>query len=558
MLAHTTQMPRHVLHHASNAWCHAHVLWLCLTLVLAWAGCQSNPPPNPPGQHKETTAQPSQAPRSTNPIDEKHLGIPQPVEFHGCTALRDSKDGPVCMLTPDDKMVFWVRDRACDSLAFAEGGQAISFTGSIVQGGCQARITSSTTQVHTALQISDRSTAQPIYSLSLDRSKPHLLEGTRRIRIRSGNDLEDIIPELQRQLDLTEDEDQRIDILYSLSFATRRIGDEHSSQKYLAAVMQEAQSASYRSIAFEAGYRRADQLEIAGMHDEARMVLRTMETQTTPGNSRNVTPLMWEYALLDRAELRFDAAADKISLAMLGMERVNDEIFERVAISIQTELLLRIGRTSDAERLLRRTEALLDGANDCIRADLSRGAAFIGQLMVESINEPLVQVPIRVGQQSLRALFLRALEAHNKCRNDAFLVPLYKGMATVEYWENRYKESMTWIRLARGVAQVGAIDDMELMDLEAKLALASRNGDEALRLYIALEDRSKKSPSHYRRWMECKYALGSYRALLLLGKDGAAHAGVIRSCMSTENSGLTRSDAQRFVREALAAGVTVH
>lgn len=479
---------------------------------------------------------------------------PLSVEMFGCTAIRDTAEGRYCVMTSDARLTFWVPGR-CSGLQVTSGTQFIPTETLSSQSGCQVRIMRLEKSDGQIINLTRNSAIISVQRL--DFSTPNLLEWKKKVWDRAGTDLDETIITLERRLTQPQLDIVRLDYMYAHSLALLRLTRREDAIRELGAVADLANYLGYRSIAFEALYRKADLLVIAGNHIDARNTLTRASSFATPGESRSSILLNWEDGIISRAEGQIEAAAAKIESAMASAERVNDLIFQRVSIGILADLWSKLNHSSNVASLLERTESILGDANECTRTLVWRNMAYATlHLPIKRDGQGRLMA---TGDLSINELFRRALENKLKCKDESSSASLFKGLAFVAIQEGRFNDASAWISATRSLRGMGVVDELDLLEIEGLLATGTGAGSDALHFFEQLEQRSRQFPGHFDHRIECTVAVGKLQALRLMGKDDYRTTEVARACISGQSrEKVDAGDLARLIERARTVGLVAN
>ena len=121
---------------------------------------------------------------------------------------------------------------------------------------------------------------------------------------------------------------------------------------------------------------------------------------------------------------------------------------------------------------------------------LLNSIAFSGLILAEGQESANPAIPLKLANYNVRDLFTRALNSGSKCKNDVWQVTLDQGEVWLNFFEGQHAEAQRWLAQARKIPERSAVDDLELLDAEAQLAIAAGKGAEAKSLFKALDDLS--------------------------------------------------------------------
>lgn len=481
---------------------------------------------------------------------------PPVVEFFGHTAIRYTPTGSTLMFAGDARETVFVANRDCRDLEVSEGGQPVQAQRVGVQGGCQLRDIQGTQQLHTTLVVRDVPSNRTLWQMPVDRSNPRLLDWFRRVwGNRTQAPLEQTVEQLRHLLPQAADVESRIDILYALSYIDMRLGNRDMAVRGFANVAKLATDAGYRSIAFDALYRRVDLLVDAGMHDEAAQGLSQMAALATPGDSRSVTHIEYERTIIARDQGRHEEALRRFGRIIAAMDRVHDLIFLRVAVPLMALLVNKMNRVDEALSLVPQIEDLAQGAHDCARANLFNNAAALAYNIAQQKTKEQFIGTYQVGRLTVRQMFDRAVAARALCKDDPGLADLLSTEALLALLERRYRDAREYLAKAESLG--GLLVDRQLQNQLVKARIEQESGnlaaardeyDQLARLSLAHPD---TTPERYR----CFAALGLLECLKNGDRLPAAVRAEVLTCAAQQPKGMTQSEYDSLRRRIQKRGV---
>ena len=457
-----------------------------------------------------------------------------PVEFFGCTALKGTAQQFSCMLVPDDQLTLWVRGRDCKDIQVADSGQPLQAETKFIQGGCQLRLPRSSGLHQSTLTLTDRRTQQPLWSMPLDRSKPTLLEWKRKVWDRASSNLEDILPDLQRRATERLDPEELIDVTYALGWVNYRLGHRSEAVQQLSYLSRLAEKYQYRSISVDAGYYQSFLLRTADLPQEAQATLDNIAQFAIPGDSRGSANIDKERAGFAFAGERLDVATGFFDRAHDTTVRVDDRAVLVSILPQLAELHHRLGHSERAEQLLTEMAGLLDGQPECKQAGLW---AFAGAVGIE-IGIDLGKQVLIVGRP-LRDILQRALAQEKRCMVSSSRAVIFLSLMQLSRLEGKYAEAHDWAEKFRLMSDYAAHVGIEFMEQEALLALAEGRGNDALRLFRAMDLASKKLSGTFINTYKCSAAVGIAEAQSAQSQSDPQTQDVIRNCLAPTSSFLS-------------------
>lgn len=472
--------------------------------------------------------------------------------YSGCKVVREPRQEPICEVTPDSTLSVWVRVPACDSVRLEEKGQVLAPDRLPVLEGCQLKVPMSgiSTIPGSTLVLRNAQTGQSLWTLKLDRARPELFQLSERIRQRAAVDLEDFITSLNNK------RLQRHDLLSlgELSFATAfvymRLGQfdlcvnqyRHAIEYYL--------RSGYLSNAIDAAQKLAYNLQRADMFAEARQTLWDAEGYLPTGYADSYFWLSYQTGMIYRHEGQLTEAAGWFLRAYQDATKVGNRLLMGTSSSMLADVYVAMDRPGEAEQLLGAMSQIVDGERDCEKASLLAGTAWTGLLMAEDSNaHPAIA---RVGTDSIRELFERALESRKKCVDNAGFANILNGLAQTAFLEGRLVEARTFMEQARQVPALSALGSLELLELEARLALSNNQPEEAADLFKKLGELARHTP---RRIFTCKASTGLLEAQRARGVSDREVADSVKTCLDAGSSGLGKLEIRTLGRRARAAGL---
>jgi len=477
------------------------------------------------------------------------------VEFFGCTALKGTAQQYSCMLVPEDQLTLWVGNRTCKDVLVSDSGQPLQAETFAVQGGCQLRLPRSPGRHRSALTLTDRTNQQPFWSMSLDRSKPTLLEWKRHVWDRATASPEEIVPELQRMATEKLDSEGLIDVTYALGQAYYRIGDRNEALRAFRYVKHLASKAGYRSIALSAGYDQAFLLRQAGLHAEARKCQSEMLAAVTAGDAYGLIRLESEQGLLDRAEERLDSALQSFERAYSASIRVSDKVAQASVFPVLAEALVLLDRTEAARQLLLNVDDLLVGQTTCRKSARLANAATVGLQILESSVSAEVTPYILIGRRTIREALIYALDLEQQCAQSANREAIYLAMVRLARIDGRYIDAHMWIEKLQGLPSLSVQARIELLEESGLLSMAEGKTTDAQQFFVSMDAVSQKHPDSFASAFLCRASVGLAEAQRAIGQSDTRTTDVVRRCLSSPTTGLPKSLLRRIKSRAQAIGV---
>ena len=477
-----------------------------------------------------------------------------PVEFIGHTAIRDTSAGPTLMFAGDAHETVFVANRDCRDLEVSEGGQPVQAQRVSVQGGCQLRDIQGTQQLHTTLVVRDVPSNRTVWLMAVDRSNPRLLDWFRRVwGNRIQGPLDQTAEQLRRLLPQAVDVESRIDILYALAYIDIRLENRDTALRELAHVAKVAADAGYRSIAFDALYRRVNLLVEASMHDEAAQGLSQMAALATPGDSRSVTHIEYERAIIARDQGRYEEALRRFGHIIAAMDRVRDVIFLRVAVPLMALLVNKMNRVDEALSLVPQIEDLAQGAHDCAKADLFNNAAALAYNIAQHKTKEESIGSYQVGRLTVRQMFDRAVAARALCKDDPGLADLLSNVALLALQERRYRDAREYLAKAESLG--GLVVDRQLQNqlVKARIEHGSGNLAVARNEYAKLEQLSAANSKSSRARYQCFAATGLAESTQ--GSVDGTTIAAAQDCAKALPAGMTSAEHEQIVSRLQRKGV---
>lgn len=475
------------------------------------------------------------------------------VLYGGCKAVRDTDQGPACILNADSKMVVWIGVDRCDMVRVEEDGREIARADQSVHGGCRLKFVLDSPQPTTTLAVNDARTGETLWTLKVDRSKPDFFEWTSRIKQRADADLDGVAAELDAKGIQQGNVDRLIDVTFASAIAHYRAGQSEPAIKEWLQVIEYASRAGIRSVAFESAYRIADLLQNAGLLTEAKDKLREAQLLMPKGFGRS--HMQWAYTtgFVCQGEERLPEAEHWFRKVLVDAENLDDRLHMSMATVGLADTLVAQDKRKEAEELLNTFNQLLDGASECSKAGLLAAEGWAGVHLAE--GESQQGHPIRIGQQSVNAIFESALNSRRKCIDNEFLANVFAGMAWTAFFEQRIDEAQDLMKAARQVpGGPNAEDKLALIDLEARLALTAGRANQAKSLFEDLSRLSQTYPNNHRQ-IECKVAIGNAEVLYLSGKVDQVNLAQVRGCLNPNTSGLVPLAVKSISQRAQAVGL---
>lgn len=475
------------------------------------------------------------------------------VLYSGCKVIRDTPDGMACMPNSDGKMVVWVGVASCDAVRLEEDGRTLPAASQFVQDGCQFKVVADSLNAISSLTVANQQTGQRWWTLRLDRTKPDLLKWTRRVMDRRDPDLAEVTAELRRKESQESQIETVMDYTYASAWVHRRLGQLDLAIREYREVVELAKKAHYPSIAFEAQYRLANTLRQFGQTQEAKAALREAEALVTPGHGKDKIDFAYHTANIFQDEENRVAAIKWFQEAHVDAERIDYREKLRITTLCLAELYTALDSLPDAKKLLNTVDPLLVDASDCEKAPLLALQGWVSLQLAQTDTVPGVS-PTK-SHTGIKNIFFAALKAEEQCKNYQSLSNIYANLAETAFLEGNFAEAQTWINKAFTVPWRIVLDELELLNLEARLALHAGRPDSALLSLKKMDDLSRNRLDLKRGLLECTIALGTLESFRALGQQTAAVSDRVRACLENKNGSLSPSDIRNLHNRAKALGI---
>jgi hypothetical protein len=452
------------------------------------------------------------------------------VLFRGCRVLQQTDAGTVCLPSAISQTIVWIADRPCDTVELAEDGTSVATSSKWVEGGCQIRPSERSTKQTSTYSIRERKSGNELWRLNYDRSKPWLLELTDRMWLRADPDLKGVVgTEPTVVVGIDEHPAVTVDRAYAAAVVLIRQGKIDESLRALAEVQELAMRLGYPSVALDTAFRRMTMLRFAGLPDEAELVRQDIANQVPQGFGWARILILYNAGRNLLAAQKLIDAEVQLHNAVVDAKRIND-------ISLNTykltwlEALLGLGRTKIAQ--LEINAISKDDIDSCQNAELFRQLA---ELQIPSLALSSMGVSSQLPGNP-ESLLLQSLAARLQCPDATSLATLYTDLAQVAFFSNRINDAQDMIAKARAQSALTNLDQMELLELEARIAINSKQYKKAILLYDKLEDLSSKYPADNRYALRCRIAVGLIEASRDVDMSQSASADEARKCVQPQSS----------------------
>lgn len=513
-----------------QAWNHARTLGTLCAALLSCGEPSPSQPPAPPPENKIQAL------------------------LKGCEAVPETAQGPLCILGAGRRNLVWAEGLACEAVLLQEDGQPIKYEAQFVGGGCRLRLSEPGTKQRSTLTLIRRQTGAVLWSFNIDRSRPDFMSRTKLMWRRADVDLQEPAATLLASAPGENTPEVQLDISNAEAVRLFRLGDIDGAISKLGEVIARATSAGYPDIAFDAAQLRISLLLMAGLPDEAALILQEIKPLTQRGIAW--PQLGWEQQAgqISLALEDFSEAEKWLRKALADAERTDSRIVLRDVKPVLAHVLILLDRTEEGRTLTLEAASLLEGLDDCGKTELLVRLSLNALTLREAGNTD----PTSGGADTLDAgeLGRNALVTSQKCAKKSTLANIYAGLAHVAVLDGRLGDAMTEIGRARATSSLAHDDQMRLFDLEARIALLSDQPDEALQLSKKLGALSAQYPSNWRNLYQCKASISSLAALKQLGSEDRGIMEQAQACMRP-GSKLAPAERRILIQRAAAAGLSL-
>lgn len=476
------------------------------------------------------------------------------VLFRGCRALRETTEGTICFPTAWSRTVIWVEGPGCGDFQLVEDNRPVAVEATAVRGGCRLQRMDQSSLVRSTLALKQASTNKTLWQIAVNRSMPRLFELTDRIQERTGIDLETAAEELRRPLHPGESPEEQSDRAYALALVLSRQGNLDAALAALAESRELALRAGYRSFAFQAAHESFVRLLDQGLVDEASRMLQEARELITPQFSLDQNLFLRDSGRLAHVTDQLVEAERWIAQSAESAERVNATSNIDVVMPRWADLLIDLDRTEEAKRLLSVLTAQLGTMSDCSKADR---LVNLGMLQLK-LAQPAQEAPptsLVAGVSPAAQLFGQSLELRAKCADNEFLAVAYSGLAQDSFLSGKSAAALDYVKKARETPGLEQKDQMDLLEIEARIAVREGRPEEALTLFAALDKMSEAHPNNQRALYRCKVVFGTLEAMKALNTVNAAIVDEAKACLTSGASKFGGVDRRSFVQRARDAGI---
>ncbi|MFO0575618.1 MAG: hypothetical protein U1A78_16605 [Polyangia bacterium] len=470
--------------------------------------------------------------------------------YSGCKAVREPQSEPTCEISPESTLSIWVPAVACDTVRLEVPGQPLTPTSHAVYGGCQLKVRVGGQVANSSVEVRDARSGHTLWTLKLDRAKPEMFQIGERVRQRAAIDLEDFVATLRNKRSQSRDLVSMGEFSFGTAYVYMRLGQLDLAVSYYRHAIEYYLRAGYISNAADAAQKLAYNLQRSGLFAEAWQALADARSFAPANEGESRIWLAYQSGVISRAEEHLENAASWFERAYYDATRIGHRQLMGFTASLLADVYVAQDRKNDAERLLADMKIIADGESHCDRASLLAGMAWTGLVLAEDSSEPVKTA--RVGQELIRDLFEQALESRSKCVDNTSLSNIINGLAHTAFLEGRLVDARELSKKAGQTPGLSALGAMELVNLNARIALSSNQPSDAASSFKKLSELSLNSPK--RREFECKAAIGQIEAAYSLGRVENETLSVAKACLDPQSSGLGRLEVRILSRRARAAG----
>lgn len=474
------------------------------------------------------------------------------VLFRGCTVLQQTDAGVVCLTSAISQTMLWVADRPCDSIELVEDGASIAVSSEWIEDGCQIWPSAHSSKQTSTYAIRERKSGKTLWSLNYDRSKPWLLELTDRMWRRAELDLQGLTWADPTVAVAYEHPAVRIDRAYATALMLMRQGKKEESLRAFAEIQELAASAGYPSISLNVAFHRAQLLRYVGLPEEAGLVLAEIRPLLVPGHSELQSMLAWNEGLNQRAQEHFAESEQQIHQAVVTAKRLHIVQQLLIFMPMWADLLMALGKNQDAHEVVKSVP--LDSIELGMAASVYTSLGEL-ELQLQQMR-PRVSGNVQAGEPSAAAaLLLRALEANKEVPNRTNEALLHMDLALTNFLDGRREQANS--ELLKVIAKSGSLTNqqhMELLDLQARIAIDDNKLDKAKALLEQLESHSKQYEGDQRNLFACRAAVGRVEIKAKSEKSALVVSTEMPKCIGS-SAKLTYYDKAALVQRLRDAGV---
>ncbi len=354
------------------------------------------------------------------------------------------------------------------------------------------------------------------------------MEWTDRMWRRATPDLAGVDSELAAQFTQQAEPLIQIDLAYAQAVVFLRQGEISRSIGELFKTTELARVAGYPSIAFEAAHRRMTLLRQASSVDEAALVLKETAPLLTIGQYTDELNWPWDQSQILYYHGMIAEAEPLMRRAINVAQRFDDSRVLLSGLPLWADMLRALNRTDDAYAALELIIPHEKDVSGCVKTGLLANKGWLILQLAQGASS------FEESQSRLNASMKLLGDAQNSlttCPDNTLRANILSGIAHTAVMDNNVETAKATLRDTHRLPGVSLIDQMEMLELEAKIAIIEHQPKEALRLLGQLALLSQNNPTQRRELTICRIAVATLEAKKALGADVSSMMPEIKNCI---------------------------